>query len=570
MLLNRFVKPTLATVAMLTTLTSATQSIPAASGMENVPHNGGMETFEKLGRVYFPVSCAPKAQTGIERGIALMHSFGYVEAERQFREVSENDPKCAMAHWGVAMSQFHQLWGSPDTTALNVGAEEIAKAESLTTTHKVTPREEAYINALKVFYTKAPKNFWAATDAYAEAMGTLHTAYPGDIDGGAFYALAVLASETPEDTSLNKERAALAILEPLFKQNPDHPGLAHYIIHTCDTPELAAQGLDAAKVYAKIAPSSPHALHMPGHIFARLGMWQEDIDSNLASVAASNRAEASGQPGVAHQLHADEFLVYAYLQVGEDEKARLLTASIRATGQHIDSMPGMDDMKGSGRFLDNKLNAIYLMEMHEWKSLAMAVPAPNSKGPETLDIYWGQAVAAGHLRDAGQAAVALAAFDTVLASRTKAHSQGIANNMEVKRNEMVGWQEFAENHIGSAVIAMRKAADLQDKLGQDEVDIPAREMLGDLLRMTHEPGAALTEYRIALKLSPNRLNGLLGAGEAAEEGGLKNDASAFYAMAARNTHNGVDSRRSELLDAVLFEKQKILRSVRRAINPEER
>ncbi len=177
-------------------------------------------------------------------------------------------------------------------------------------------------------------------------MNALHAMFPDDVEGAAFDALSMLASVPPGDTSLSHEHQALAILVPLFASHPDHPGLAHYIIHTCDTPALAPDGLAAAQEYAKIAPSSPHALHMPGHIFARLGMWQEDIDSNLASVKASEKAQAGGEPGAAHQMHADEFLIYAYLQVGEDEKARLLTSRMAAIAQQMAAMPGMDDYEG--------------------------------------------------------------------------------------------------------------------------------------------------------------------------------------------------------------------------------
>ena len=227
----------------------------------------------------------------------------------------------------------------------------MAKARALAAPPaKSTPREQAYIDALSAFFEPANASFEQRADAYEAKMNVLHAMFPDDVEGAAFDALSMLASVAPGDTSLTHEHQALAILVPLFASHPDHPGLAHYIIHTCDTPALAREGLSAAQEYAQIAPSSPHALHMPGHIFARLGMWQEDIDSNLASVKASEKAEAAGEPGTAHQMHADEFLVYAYLQVGQDEKARMLTARMPAIGQQMASMPGMDDMKDYGLF----------------------------------------------------------------------------------------------------------------------------------------------------------------------------------------------------------------------------
>jgi len=542
-------------------LPALAQEMPAMPGMAQHHHHDDAPTnLEKLGAVHFPVSCAPSQQGPFERGIALLHSFGYTEAEAQFRKIAADDPSCAMAHWGIAMSQFHELWGRPDDAALKTGAEEMAKAKLIVVLPAhVTAREMSYISALDGFYAEAPKDFQMAADMYAAAMGALHANYPDDIEGAAFYALAILASEAPDDTSLTKERAVLAVLLPLFHAHPDHPGLAHYIIHTCDTPALASQGKEAAEVYAKIAPSSAHATHMPGHIFARLGMWQEDIDSNLASVAASNQAEAAHEPGVAHQMHADEFLIYAYLQVGQDEKARSLTASMESTGKRIDSMPGMDDMKGSGPFFTNELNAIFAMEMHEWKVAEKLKPEAENgglhRGSATFDTYWANGVGAGHLHDAKAAKKALEQIDAYLVTLKQGKNAYQAVGLAVPRDEVAGWLAYTEDKPEEAVASMRKAADQQDKLGQGEVDIPAREMLGDLLMLEHNPQEALAEYKVALTLSPNRLNGLLSAGAAEEALGDKSAAAKYYAQAAHNTNNAAASQRPELLHAVGVAKQ---------------
>jgi tetratricopeptide (TPR) repeat protein len=507
--------------------------------------------LEKLGEVHFPISCSPE-QASFERGIALLHSFGYTKAEEQFQAIVTADPKCAMAHWGVAMAGFHELWGRPDEAAIKSGEEEMDRARKIARKTLPTPREMAYIDALSVFYKKAAKDFQSGADAYVAAMAELHAAYPQDVEGAAFYALALLADVAPNDTSLTRERAALAVLVPLFHQYPDHPGLAHYIIHTCDTPALAPQALEAAQVYAKIAPSSPHALHMPGHIFARLGMWPEDVASNEASVAASEKAEAAGQPGVAHQLHADEFLIYAYLQMGQDEKARALTASIRSVGAHVDALPGKDDMKGMGGYFDNELSAIYLMEMHDWRALAALQPAPGTQGRWIFETVWGHGVAAGHLHDAALANSSLAEFDKMLDQMKNSPRAYQVQAYQVQRDELEGWREFAAGRPDAAIAAMRKAADQQDKLGQGEVDIPAREMLGDLLMLLQRPKEALAEYHMALVLSPNRLNGLLGAGEAAEATGNLAEAKGFYEQAARNTGDGARSSRPAVAHAVQF------------------
>jgi tetratricopeptide (TPR) repeat protein len=532
---------------------SATGKAQSMPGMEHHDHEEAPASMEKLGQVHFPVSCAASSQAPFERGVALLHSFGYTVAEQQFRKIAAADPACAMAHWGIAMAQFHELWGRPEPDALKTGASEMATARRLAAAStSTTPRELAYLKSLSDFYADAPASYQRGADAYAVDMSALHAAYPNDVEGAAFYALSLLADRAPGDTSLTKEHEALAVLVPLFHKYPNHPGLAHYIIHTCDTPALAPQGLEAAEVYAKIAPSSPHALHMPGHIFARLGMWPEGIASNLASVAASEQDEREHLPGAAHQLHADEFLVYAWLQTGQDEKARALTDRYGALAVHLASLPGPDDMKYSGAGRDNRLRVIYAMEMHQWKALAAMQPDPDTatKGFSAFSIYWGQGVAAGHLHDPKLAAAALARYDEVLERLRKSPQADSAEDAQVERNEIIAWQAFALGNSGAALTAMRKAADQQDRLGQGEVDIPANEMLGDLLMMEHRPQEALVEYRVALRLSPNRLNGLLGAGEAAEALGHTAEAGTYYAQVARNTHNGVDTGRPAVAHAV--------------------
>jgi tetratricopeptide (TPR) repeat protein len=533
--------------ALLTSCTYA-QSASPMPGMEHHHHD---DAPEQLGHVSFPTSCAARSQAPMERGVALLHSFGYTVAQMQFEAIAKDDPACAMAHWGIAMTQFQELWGRPDAASQKRGTEEMAKARALAAPPAtITPREQAYIAALSAFFDPVDIPFQQRADAYEAKMNVLHREFPDDVEGAAFDALSMLASEAPDDTSLTHEHQALAILVPLFAAHPEHPGLAHYIIHTCDTPALARDGLGAAREYAKIAPSSPHALHMPGHIFARLGMWQEDIDSNLASVAASEKAEAAGQPGGAHQMHADEFLIYAYLQVGQDEKAKVLTDNMGAVSKRMSAMPGMDDMKDGGPVFDNELRAIYAAEMHDWKALAVQTPEPGSKPTETFYSYWGQGIAAGHLRDTKLAASALKGFDASLEAVKKSPMADYATALEVKRNEMLAWQAFAESHPDAALAAMRKAADQQDKLGQAEVDIPAREMLGDLLLLEDKPTEALTEYRVALKLSPNRLNGLLSAGEAAEQAKRPEEARGFYSAAAKQTDAGAHTQRPEVAHAV--------------------
>ena len=524
------------------------QTMPEMPAMHNHADDAASNP-EKLGQVSFPNSCAASVQTPIVRGVALLHSFAYAKAQMQFETIVQQDPACAIAHWGVAMTQFQELWGEPDPNGLKRGAEQMEKARTLAAQGPITPREQAYIAALSAFFDPSAQDFQQRADAYEARMNALHRDYPGDVEAAAFDALAILASTPPGDTSLTHEHQALAILTPLFAKHPGHPGLAHYIIHTCDTPALAPEGLQAAREYGRIAPASPHALHMPGHIFARLGMWPEDIDSNLASVTASEQAEAAGQPGGAHQMHAEEFLIYAYLQIGEDEKARTLLARMPAIGDHMHTMPGMDDMKEAGSYFVNELNTIFNAEMHDWHALAIATPAPRSRPGGSQYVSWGQGIAAGHLKDPALASRALAGYEQSFAAMKKDDPAALPG-MEIKRNELIAWKAFTDSRPEAAVASMREAANQQDKLGQGEVDIPAREMLGDLLLLEHQPEAALAEYRIELKLSPNRLNGELSAGEAAEQAHHPAEARAFYAEAAHQTGDAAHSRRAGLMHAV--------------------
>lgn len=540
----------LLTASLLTSITAPAQSMPGMSGHH---HEAVAVTPEQLGQVHFPITCAAASQAPFTRGIALLHSFGYTLAEQQFQAIATADPTCAMAYWGLAMSHFQELWGQPDPAAIKLGAAEMAKARHPAAgSHKTTPRELAYIKAMSDFYALAPHDYQQAADAYSSDMAALHTAFPNDVEGAAFYALSLIASVAPDDTSLTKEHAALAILLPLFHKYPDHPGLAHYIIHTCDTPALAPEGLQAAEVYAKIAPSSPHALHMPSHIFARLGMWQPDIASNLASLATSQKDEAAHRPGTAHQMHADEFLIYAWLQTGEDAKARDLTNQFRSISDRMAALPYPDDMKFSGSDRDNRIRVIFPMEMHDWNALAALTPDPGTTGDSAFAIYWGQGVAAGHLHDPQLAAAALTRYDAVLAKLKTSSDYADANAAQIERNEIVAWKAFTENHPAAAITAMRMAADQQDKLGQGEVDIPAREMLGDLYMSLNQPREALVAYKASLKLSPNRLNGLLGAGEAAEALGNEAAAKSFYEQVARNTTNAAHTTRNAVLQAIKY------------------
>jgi tetratricopeptide (TPR) repeat protein len=505
---------------------------------------------ERLGVVNFQVSCAAATAGPFNRGVALLHDFWYEEAQKQFEQIAKTEPACAMAHWGAAMSVFHEIWDRPDETAVAYGKKQMRLAQS----HPAnSAREAGYINALKDFYDSAGRDYPGAITGYAAAMQKRYAVNPQDPDAGAFYALAIMAAESPTDTSLTAAHQAMAVLTPLFKQYPDHPGLVHYIIHACDTPSLAADGLVAARRYGEIAATAPHAVHMPGHIFSRLGLWQEDIQSNELSVTASHAADERGQSGAMDQFHSDDFLLYAYLQAADDQHAQAVMRDSEAALRHFTAMPDMNNhfMMGMLPYYRTKLPVFYALETRDWTAASQIAPIADAP-PETQTLtYWARNIAAGHLRQPQKARADLADYDLLMERLKKGRHAYYAESTggKIQREEMLAWIAFAESDAVTALTHMRAAADLQDKVGQGEVDIPAREMLADMLLESNRPQEALTEYRRSLQLSPNRFNGLFNAGRAAEAAGDLPEAKRYYAVLLATTSNGTQSSRPELTHA---------------------
>jgi hypothetical protein len=512
------------------------------------------EADEHLGTVSFPVSCSAEVQSDFNRGVALLHDFWYEEARPQFERILKADPSCAMAHWGIALSGFHQIWDQPDDAGMSAGWFQMQLARSPA---PQTERERAYLGAISDFYRPGKATFLARIDAYAASMAKLYADYPQDVDAGAFYALALLAAVRPNDTSLSQERKALAVLTPLWARYPDHPGLLHYIIHACDSPALAADGLAAARHYGEIAFSGPHSVHMPGHIYARLGMWQEDIDSNRASVKASHDAEARHENGWMDQFHSDEFLLYAYLQSGQDAKAHEVIADTAAAMAHYQSMPDMGaDQYMVGMFpnYQAELPIFFALEMRDWKSVTALKPIAGAPAETQTQTYWARTIADGHLHQALQARSDLAAYDVLIRQMkaTRHAYYAASTEAQIRRGEMLAWVAFAQGDVAAATKQMRVSADLQDKVGQQEVDIPAREMLGDMLLESAKPQMALAEYRLAMTVSPNRFNGLFYAGRAAEAAGDAVAARGYYAALLKSTDEGSQSSRPETAHAKAF------------------
>jgi tetratricopeptide (TPR) repeat protein len=519
-------------------------SLPGSAIADETPahhHDAG----EKLGNISFPISCAPDSQKPFERGVALMHSFGYEEAETQFVELTQKDPACAMAHWGIALSLFHQIWERPGEPTLKRGWSEMEQAQKL---GAKTDRERGYISALSEFYRDyGTRDHMQRVAAYSDAMGKLYQQHPDDLEVGAFYGLSLLAAEPPADKSLAARKKAVAVLNPLFLRQPEHPGLAHYIIHACDSPAMAPLGLDAARRYAAIASSSAHAVHMPSHIFARLGLWQEDIDANLKSVALAHPAGELYMHG--HELHAMHFLIYAYLQTGQEDAAKRVVDDSRqiiASASKTDNDNGMLEYYG---FAAAHFPALYALEMRHWSDVAALEPAAGAT-PELQRItYWARTVGAAQQGDVEATRSNALKYDAVEEATRKTKDAYVLDGPNFSRGEVHAWLAFAEKKNDDALRQMREVADLQDQVGKREVDIPAREMLADMLLTLNRPAEALVEYESSLKIDPNRFNGLAGAARTAEMAHQAEKANTYYAQLLRNCNDGKTSDRPELARA---------------------
>jgi tetratricopeptide (TPR) repeat protein len=527
---------------VLVSLLCALASVALDDDMQGHHH----EATEKLGKVSFPISCAAGSQAEFERGVALLHSFGYEEAGEQFSDVAKKDPACAMAHWGIAMSLFHQIWERPEDATLKHGHEEIETAKKI---GPKTEREHAYISALGGFYSDASKaNYLKQATAYSDAMAKVYQKYPDDLEAGAFYALSLMAAEKPGDSSHEATKKAVAVLNPLFLKQPDHPGLAHYIIHACDSPDMASMGLDAARRYADIAPSSSHAVHMPSHIFARLGLWPEDIQANLKSVALTEKSEAMYMRG--HELHAMHFLLYAYLQTGQDEAAKQIVEKSKQIVAGTTTMDNTGMLEYMG-YAAAHFPALYDLEMHHWAAAAALQPAANAPPHLQRITFWARTIASARMGDVEATKKNAQMFDDAeeAVRRSKYAYVLEGRRSSSAHDEVHAWLAFVEKKNDDAIKLMGEVADFQDRAGKAEVDIPAREMLADMLLERKQPEKALAEYEQSMKIDPNRFNGLAGAAQAAEELHQTAKANTYSSQLLKNCDDGKHSERPELKNA---------------------
>ncbi len=500
-------------------------------------------TQEQLGTVHFPVSCTPEAQKTFEKGVALLHSFWYEEAEKTFVAVEKQDANCVMSGWGQTMSLWHQLWNRPNAATIERAQAILKKA---TATPAPTPREHDYIAAIQVFYSNSDKmDHEARALAYSDAMEKLYQKYPDDHEAAAFYALSLLASEPDHDTTFANRKKAGPILEKLFAIEPNHPGIAHYLIHTYDKPQLAELGLPAARRYAQIAPVAPHALHMPSHIFARLGMWQDDINSNLASIAATRHSAEMHMGGAGHQYHAMDFLIYAYLQTGREADALKVIDEVKA-------MQPMDDMDMGFDIHTWALSAFparYALELHHWSEAAALAPVPNAGSGERAITYWARAIGAARSGNVKQAREDVRELEAARKKLAAAKDRDYAEAVESDEKEATAWLNYAEGKQDAAMAAMRTLAEKEEATGGEAGrDIPAREMLADMLLDMKRGEQALAEYKASLRFAPNRFNSLYGAAQAAELAGQPSEAGKYYAELVK-VCQGSSSSRPELAKA---------------------
>jgi tetratricopeptide (TPR) repeat protein len=485
-------------------------------------------TEQEVGSVHFATTCSEgmgeptraEFDASFNKAVALLHSFQYEDTRKAFEAIAKKNPQCAMAKWGIAMSHYHGLWRSGDVTA---GRATILKAREIATRNSVTSvREKAYIDALAEVYAENKTDYVARGAAFEKKFGEVAAAYPSDTEAQIFHALSLKVSASPLDKTFSNEKKCGEILDPIFKQHAHHPGVAHYIIHCYDNPVLAEQGLGAARMYAKIAPASAHANHMPSHIFTRVGSWEESIASNIrsAEIAAAQEKESKTGEARDQRLHAMDYLEYAYLQTGQVKQAKAV----------LDEFSGLQPAAGltlTGNYAIGAIPARYAIELRQWRDASELRPMTDGV-PWARALVW-EAIGEGSAR-AGNAKRAKEAETKLAELRDEAAkaSSYWSKQIEVQRREVSAWIADQAGKKEEAIAGMRAAAELEESMDKDAVTpgavTPAREMLAHLLAAEQRDKEALKEYEAVLKVAPKRFNALYGAAMTAHRSG--NNASA--------------------------------------------
>jgi len=490
---------------------------PLAAQMDMAEHGGKPPA---LGRVRFPSSCSAAAAASVERGVALLHSFWYEEAGQAFGDAARADSTCALAYWGEATSLMHPLWAPSSVQDVEEGAALSARAREA---NAPTPRERGYVDAISAFYAGgAQTRFVDRVRAWSDGLKRLHDAEPADTEATIFFGLSLVAvaQNSPPDTTYALQRQAGDLLEPLFQVEPNHPGLAHYLIHAYDSPALADRAVRAADRYASIAPSVPHARHMPSHIYTRLGMWDASIASNIGAATAARQYEIAQHMDAVwdQRLHAMDYLAYAYLQEGRDAAARRLVAEAarmqKFTPPHA----------SAAEYALAAIPARYALERGRWREAAALTLRPDLVEPGAIAVtHFARAVGAARGGDTADARNALAALASVDDALAQARVPIWPGTVHAQRLAASAWLALAEADTTSALRLASEAADLEEATPKHPVTpgaiLPARELQGDLLLAVGRPAEALAAYTAALARAPKRARGLAGAIRAATQAG---------------------------------------------------
>ena len=517
---STFSKPLLFALIPLAAFTYTSASHACSECKRNAKQN--------LGDVSFATSCKPTSQKQLERGLALLHHMMYAEARKTFTQLSKDDTSCPMAHWGIAMTLFQPLWPNrPGETQMQQGAEAINKAREL---KPGTAREQGYVDATAAFFTDWQNTDYAARIArWSEAQKQLYDANSGDINAATLYALSHLATAPKADKTFTHQKTAGALLEKLYQQSPQHPGVIHYTIHAYDNPLLAKRAVDMAKAYDQIAPAVPHALHMPTHIFVRLGLWSDTISWNIRSAEAALNFPVNNATSH-HYPHAVDYLIYGYLQQADEERAEETLAELASRQKYQPTFV-------SGYALA-AAPARYALERRQWAEAAelpvrQPLRFPWLKFPQ-VEALTHFARALGAARN-GQLTVAednLRTLGTMLQRTRKAGQDYWATLIEAQHKAVEAWIQYGKGNTAEALSLIQAAADQEDSVDKHPVTpgavLPLRELLGDMLRLEGEYNDALTAYEASLKISPNRYYSLYGAGRSAEKAGESTAAANYY------------------------------------------
>lgn len=493
--------------------------LSASNGAQDHHHEGAAP--ERLGKAHFMTSCDPSVEQPFDRAVALLHSFWFDEAIKSFNRVLESDPHCTIAYWGIAMSH-HGYRGQE--AARQAGLAAVRQAEAALKDVK-TQREKDYLAAVAVLYKDAESvSPRARSVAYEKAMERLTQKYPDDREAMLFYALAILDTVLPTDKTYANRLKAGAILEKEFKAQPDHPGIAHYIIHAYDVPALADRALAAARRYAKMAPAAPHALHMPSHTFTRLGYWEESIEANIDSAKAARRI---GSPG--EYLHALDYQVYAYLQTGQDRAASRIVAQVPALARGR----GATAEYGSANFFAvAAIPARRALERHAWAEAIRLQPHPSNMPQTEAMTYFARALGFARTANPSAAQRELEGLTAMRARLLEARDAYWTEQVDIQRMVVGAWISWAHGQKDEAVRMLRAAADREDATEKSATTpgplMPARELLGDMLMELKQPDLALQEYEATNRKEPNRFLGVYGAARAAQLSGDREKAKQYY------------------------------------------